>query len=97
MNPPFFPVIYFGTLSADSVRIVGIVPEQGDGLVVRALYIYIAEELAIGPTDYWVVELGTVGAQMSFTAKVISAFPFKGLAKGGTPVFFASLVPDDAG
>lgn len=89
----YWPTVHFGTLAAESILVVCIVPKQAKGIIVRGMDVFLATEQAPGPTDYWVVELGTIAGQMEFFPKAQHATPFKGMAKGRNEVAFPAPVP----
>lgn len=47
-------------LRAPRLRVVGTVPEEGPGVIVRAVEAWVQEAVAGSPTDYWTVDLGAL-------------------------------------
>jgi len=87
INP--YPVVHIGTISAEVIRIVGIIPERGAGLLVRGLDVFTSVEIAPSPGDYWQFDIGTVVGAMSFTSRHSWADPFRGIPVGRFEVPFS--------
>jgi hypothetical protein len=97
MNAQYYPVATFINITTDTTRIVAGMPPRGDGCIVRGVSSWLSVEQAPHPSNYWVVELGTVVGQMEFRPRTQISTPFKGMAKGENAVVFAREVAYDPG
>lgn len=84
----YYPAVQFGTIDAETIRIVGVVPTLEKGILVRGLRVYTTVEIAPSNVDYWVVYLGTIVGQMEFIVRGQFADPFRGIAVGENAVSF---------
>ena len=91
-----FPACPLGTISAESVRIIGVMAPEGRGVLVRGMDIFLDSAVPLGPTDYWIIELGTLQGE-DFVARALSARPQQGLAKGRNAVDLNPKVRYDTG
>ena len=91
------PAVPLGTVAAQSVRVLGVIPDSGPGLRVRAMDIFLATEIALGPSDYWQFELGVMGGGGSFTARTLVAVPYRGFAKGRNRIELRPVVGYSSG
>ena len=74
--------IHIGTADAESIRVMGDVPSDCRGLIVRGMVVYLEVAQAPHPNDYWIIELGTVFGGGDFEVRAIMAQPKVGFQKG---------------
>jgi len=90
MSLNYFPAVSIDTVAATSTRIFGVVPPEAKGLQVRQVDIWVATELALGTSDYWVLQLGTMDREFKVKASITD--PSKGLALGRNRVAINPVV-----
>lgn len=92
--PYLFLAAPIGTITATTMRVLAVVPEEGDGVRVRGMDIFLATTVVPGSLDYWIFSLGTIVGE-EFIVRAQYATPTKGMAKGRNPVEFKSVVAYD--
>ncbi len=93
----FHPAVPIGTVSAESVRILGTVPDESRGILIQGMDVFLASAQPIGLTDYWVFELGTLLTTASFETRSLYALPQTGMCKGRNAIEFQRKVRYDTG
>ena len=88
----YHPAVPIGTVSAESIRVFGVLPTEGKGLPMDGMDVFLAVEQAPGPTDYWIIELGALLGTGLFETRAQMARPQIGLAKGRNSMDFAPEV-----
>ena len=88
----YFPAVPIGTVSVQTPRVLGIVSTDSSGFVVRGLDIFLRGAIAPSNSDYWIIEIGTLGGGGTFFPKSQYARPFQGLALGRNTVEFPTKV-----
>lgn len=91
------PAVPLGTISAESTRILGIVPQEVTGILVTGMDIFLATAQTMAPYDYWIIELGVLFGGGDFEVRGPWASPSVGLAKGRNTVEFPRKVRYDTG
>lgn len=88
----WYPSIPIGTVSAESTRVLGVIPPESTGILVKGMDVYLATAQAIGHTDYWILELGALYAPGGFEVRGKIAAPKTGLSVGRNAVEFLAKV-----
>lgn len=91
------PAVALGTVSVESIRVLGIIPEESKGILVHGLDIFMSTNQPLAPNDYWIIELGVLFGGGDFEVRHAVAQPKGGFAKGRNPVEFARKVRYDVG
>ena len=88
----YYPTVHFGSVTAETIRVVCVVPKRENSVLVRGMDIFLDTAQDPSPSDYWRVEVGTIAGQMSFTAYREYAAPFNGISRGRTEVAFQTPI-----
>ncbi len=91
------PSVPLGTISTESIRVMGIIPPESKGILVQGMDIFMATNQPLAPNDYWIIELGVMFGAGDFEVRGPWANPETGLAKGRNTIEFARKVRYDVG